>query len=239
MELDFDWRKFQALFYPQKKSTSEHPELASKPIFLLKEGECVKSAFAENESLLEWIGKTEKEISEDSKFRQLLFLENKKVDQWLEKSTQFPNYYDQLEYLQSQVKGSFFSKHFFLECVEGWWGKLLPSSYGVFFRFTDLKQKDFAIVMKRDKITHFQEPDLSSLSQDRYKDTPAVVKYLSERYLVPFQGVSLTFKEWETFENSKEPWKKIALSIRSGQIKLYPFRWRLILLMATRAFLGF
>jgi hypothetical protein len=63
------------------------------------------------------------------------------------------------------------------------------------------------------------------------------VRYLSEKYLVPVQGIFVPDAEWAAWASNPHPWRVAAASIRANRAKLVPFRWGLVVLMASRAFL--
>ncbi|MBI4924543.1 MAG: hypothetical protein HY843_01350 [Bdellovibrio sp.] len=248
MELNFDWKNFHSLFFQSIETKHAADSAQSKPVFVLKDNGFVSFAFSEGENLLDWVGAPEDEIRENFKHREIVFLNKSTADGWMLKSTNHDLYYDQVKFLKSQAFGflkknkknleSYFLRHFLLESIESWWNKFLPSSYGMFLRFDGEQNKDYVLIVQKDKISGFNEPDLTALGVDQRKDLAAVVKYLSEKYFIPVQGFVLDYQKWKDIASSPEPWKKTAFLIRSGQIKLAPFRWRLVFLIASRAFLG-
>jgi hypothetical protein len=57
MELTYDWRSFQSVFYPQKRTMNIHLETQdSGVIFAVVENGTVISAYDENEDLSDFIG---------------------------------------------------------------------------------------------------------------------------------------------------------------------------------------
>jgi hypothetical protein len=43
--------------------------------------------------------------------------------------------------------------------------------------------------------------------------------------------------DWNEWAAHPHPWRRAAVAIRANRAKLVPFRWGLVLLMASRAFL--
>jgi hypothetical protein len=64
------------------------------------------------------------------------------------------------------------------------------------------------------------------------------VKYLSEKHLVPVQGFFMPAQQWALWSENPHPWKEIAASLKANEAKLVPFRFSLVTLIASRAFLG-
>lgn len=264
MELTYDWQSFQAMFYPKRRSAtlSAGSEIAS-PAYLVTEGETVVAAFAEGEDLSDWIGAPYADMAADMHHRELLLFERSQLDEWIEESMQLPHLHEQVEYLRKKAahgavstrakpakkgrKGDIQRKHghahmghphFLLEAMQGWWGKVLPSAYGVFIRLEGSRETDLFVVIRRGRIDSFHEPDLNSMGKDRRKVAADVVKYLSEKHLLPVQGIFVPAAEWAEWSETTSPWRKVASSLKANQSRLVPFRWSLVSLMASRAFLG-
>jgi hypothetical protein len=271
MELSYDWQSLQAMFYPGRRSSLavSGGELTG-PAYLVTEGETVVAAFAEGEDLSDWIGAAYADMAAEMHHRELLLFERSQLDSWLEEAMALPHLHEQVELMRKQAaahavstraktrgsgkggkKGELSRKHghvtlghphFLLEAMQGWWGKVLPSAYGVFIRLEGPSsggvERDLFVVIRRGRIDSFFEPDLSSIGKDRRKQAAEVVKYLSEKHLVPVQGIFVPAAEWADWSQSISPWRKVAASVKANQSRLVPFRWGLVTLMASRAFLG-
>jgi len=147
-------------------------------------------------------------------------------------------------------------RHFLLEALQGGaWSRLLPSSYGLFISLQKGPNRPAApargqtaqigpdsqnlfVVIRRGRVDLFCEPELSTLGKERCRQPLEIARYLSEKYLVPVQGVMAQADEWKAWSESDNPWRQIALAIRSHHVRLYPFRWNIVTLIATRGLLG-
>ncbi len=269
MELTYDWQSFQSMFYPKRRSATPLGDVAN-PVYLVVESSIIVSAFGECEDLSDWIGAEYQEMAAEMPHRELLLFEREQVDQWMAESTQLPHIHEQIDFLRKQAashgmstrarpvrKGRKLSKediavrhghahlgnqHFLIEAMLGWWGKVLPSAFGVFVRLENeagAPQEDIFVLIRRGRLDAFHEPDLSSMGRDRCKMPGEVVKYLSEKHLVPVQGLFVPAAQWAEWCDSPNPWRKLAASLKANESKLMPFRWSLVSLMASRAFLGF
>lgn len=131
-------------------------------------------------------------------------------------------------------------RHFLLEALrDSWWTRVLPSSFGIFLRFEgagDAAQgaRDYLLVYRKGKLEQFGAPDLGFLSADRRRDPADVVKYLSERCMVPVQGVLLREEDWARWSEEPSPWREIAWAVQSNRVQLVPFRWSIVALLAIK-----
>ena len=249
MELNYDWRNFQSFFYIRRdKLQTDTPGT----LHLLIDQKTVVSAFSNSEDLSEWFGTPYDDVLRAFPHREIIIYDQKKVDHWMHEANQLPHAYDQMRFLQTHAKPQFItgtrlrkdlpsaaSSHFLLKAIQGWWQKLLPSSYGIFIRLDGVYGKSLLIIVKRGRLDSFQVPDLSGMIPDRRKHPADVSKHLSENYLVPVQGLFLTTEEWLQWSTSANPWPKILASLRkAGKTKLNPFSWGLLFLIACRAYFG-
>lgn len=252
MELNFDWRGFQSTFYPRRRPQVAASAEATSPVYLVVEGDTIISAFGENEDFSEWQGAPCKEMAAEVQHRDLVIYERKDVDRWIQESLSQPHFYEQVHFLRATSNPKVMSKssvikskpqllvqqNFFLEALLGWWAKILPSSYGVFIRLEgESDTQDFFVLIRRGRIECFHEPDLSSMGPERRKQPDSVVKYLSEKHLVRVQGLFVPRDEWLEWNDCGNPWRKMALAIRANRARLVPFRWGLMMLITSRAFL--
>lgn len=244
MELTYDWRSFQSMFYPQRRSAAGQGAEPSGKIFVVVEKDVVLAAFAESEDLRDWIGAPLQEMSKEFPHRKVIQLQRKDVDQWITDGVKLPHYFDQIESWGSaaaQADAQWDAcgrKHFLLEALQGWWGKVLPSAYGVFVRLegkSGAPDRDFFLIVRRGRFDCFHDPDLTSMGADRKRVPAEVVKYLSEKHLVSVQGVFVSAQEWLDWAESADPWRLVARALKSGSFKMVPFRWTVASLVAGRA----
>jgi hypothetical protein len=249
MELTHDWKSFRNLFYPQRRANGGAERDANLPAYLIVENDRVVAAFADHEDLSDWVGAPLEEAQSRLAHRKLVAFDRAQVDQWIQGAVALPHFYDQVEYLKTRAKPMAggpleFRRHFLLEALHGWWGKVLPSAYGIFIRVEaeagkpSPQDQEFLLIVRRGNFEGFIRPDLSSLSPDRRRQPEAVVRYLSEKHLVPVQGMYVNASEWNAWSLQGEPWRDVARSIKAQRTRMVPFRWSLAALVTTRGLLG-
>lgn len=246
MELTHDWRAFQDVFYPHKRTVGPTLVTPGKtaPVYLVVDGDTVLTAYCEGEDLASWVGAPLSEAHRHAAGREVVTLERKELERWTQESMGQGHFHDQVQSLRALARpkqGALpaHQRHFLLQALDSWWGKVLPSAYGVFFRIAPEgrnPERELVIVMRRGKLEAFLIPDLTSLGAERRREMADVVKYLSEKYLVPFQGITLRGEDWTRWSRDANPWRDVAKSIKANQTQLVPFRWSLALLSTTRAF---
>jgi len=247
MELIYDWKSFQSLFYVKKGLPA--PE-SSGSIYLVADGRVVVSAFSEGEDLSDWVGATYDEVLAEFSHRDLVLFSREKVDKWMSASVSLPHFYDQIRFLRSEAKPDLVTRsqlrgqelvsqgHFLLEVLQTWWHKVLPSTYGIYIRLDGPQGAALLMVVQRGRLKSFHVPDLSSMIPERRKHPGDVVKFLSERHLVPVQGLFLTSEEWGEWSRLSNPWPKIASTLKSNRSKLVPFKWSIATLIVMRTYFG-
>jgi hypothetical protein len=149
MELIYDWRSFQSVFYPQKRTMNIHLETQdSGVIFAVVENGTVIAAYDENEDLADFIGVGVETLKVSHPHRKVVQLDRENVDSWIQTAVTKPHLYEQIDYfrksaapqLESKVRNSLerknctAEKHFLLNGLMGAWSKVLPSAFGVFIR---------------------------------------------------------------------------------------------------------
>jgi hypothetical protein len=246
MELSHDWREFQAVFHPTRKRGSQTSALEPNWIAVIADAGNILAVAGDIEG--GWEGRPVEELKAAYSKRAIQIFERQDVDRWMSGSLALPHFYDQTEYLRSQTSAQSLTTHFLLQAVQGWWGKILPSAYGIFFRIvgpsgtSGAPARELFVLIRRGKVELFHTPDCTALSADRARDPEAVVRYLSEKHIVPVQGIVVSSMDWEDWTlrslSHSEAWRKLCFAVQSGQAQLAPFRWRLMALASTRAFLG-
>jgi hypothetical protein len=149
MELTYDWRSFQSVFYPQKRTMNIHLETQdSGVIFAVVENGTVIAAYDENEDLADFIGVGVETLKVSHPHRKVVSLDREIVDGWIQTAVTKPHLYEQIDFfrksaapqLESKVRNSLerktctAEKHFLLNGLMGAWSKVLPSAFGVFIR---------------------------------------------------------------------------------------------------------
>lgn len=217
---------------------------------MIVDHQVIVSIFSDGDDLSDWVGATYDEAAAELAHRQILVYDREKVDQWMSVSLERTHYFDQIQFLRTEAKpksmsrGGFHLKpgqmqrHFLLRAIETWWSKVFPSNYGIYVRLDGNSANAILLTVKRGRIDSFNIPDLSSMIPERRRVSADVVKYLSERHLIPIQGLFLTSTEWAEWSEMDNPWPMILKAGRSDGSKFAPSRWGLISLVAGRAYLG-
>ena len=247
MELVYDWKGFHSLFYAKKRVA---PSDSAMPLYFVLDGKTVVSAFCESEDLSDLVGAPYDEVMRAHGHRDKVVLDRKKVDEWLNDSMNFSHFHEQIQFLREHAKPQLIATdkyrhqtfikqgHFLLEATQSWWHKVIPSSYGLYIRLDGGKGPSLFLMIQRTKLTSFHIPDLAGLSDERQKNLGDVVKFLSERYLIPVQGFSLTSEEWQQWSESHRPWPLIFNTLKANREKIAPFRWGVVALIGMRAGMG-
>ncbi len=247
MELSYDWRSFQSLFYSKKKLNSGELQQA---VYLVTEGQVVVSAFSEGQDLSDWIGSTWDEVDAEFAHREVFVFDRLQVDQWMSQSVEKVHFYDQIRFIQTQSQPLRINRsrgrsqdlmargHFLLLAVKTWWRVVFPSAYGIYICLDENPALSVLVLVKNGDVSSFHVPDLSSMIPDRRRVPSDVVKYISEGHHVPVQGLFLTSKEWAEWSERERPWALIAGALRADRTKLAPFNWGLTVLIYLRAYLG-
>ncbi|HLE00883.1 MAG TPA: hypothetical protein VJB59_11520 [Bdellovibrionota bacterium] len=266
MELTYDWRSFQSMFYPKRRSLVRQSAEPAGPVLVIREDDLIISAFAESEDLSDWIGARFEEMAAELSHRELVSFARADVDQWMLDMLALPHFQDQMEFLRSKAEQALASKsspdalagtvarmndhavkngrdplyrpHFLLSAIQGWWKKVLPSAYGIFIRLEGQPAEDLFILVRRGRLELFHKSDLSSMGAERCRQPEDVVKYLSEKHMVPVQGVFVAARDWLDWSDSPNPWGKIASGLQTDRVKLVPLRWDFLGLMTLRGVFG-
>ena len=268
MELSYDWKAFQTVFFTRKSSL---PNIHS-PISLVTDKRVVVSIFSDGEDFSDWIGATYDEVLAEFPQRDLVVYDRDKVDLWMKGSLSQPHFYDQIQHLRQEAKAYVLKssdallgpanrmsvrqqkiqdlvcpEHFLVKAMSSWWVKILPSNYGVYLNLSstgksgDLQNVSLLLMIQRGKLVSFQVPDfhhVPSSFRDRIKNPADRVKFLMEQYLMPIQGIFLTMAEWQEWSTAQNPWNEIASVLKKNKKKLIPSNFALKTLITTRAGLG-
>ncbi len=247
MELNCDWRSFQSLFFPKKKLSATSTQ---SPVYLITEGQVVISVFADGQDLADWTGATYDEVEAEFSHREIYAYDRVQVDQWMSQAVDQGHFYDQVQFLRGQCQPARVLKnrgrsydlsqqsHFLLRSLQTWWRVVLPSRYGIYICLDQNPATSIFLQVHQGRMDGFQVPDLSSMIPERRRVPSDVVKYISEHYLVPVQGMYLTSKEWAEWAESENPWPQIAAALKADRTKLAPFNWSIAALILLRGYFG-
>lgn len=254
MELTFDWVAYQEMFHHRVRTQLPKSAMLSGPIYLVVEGDAVIEAYADNEDLSEWLGGDQRQVRAQFKNREVLAFERTALASVVERSMEIPHFYGQVAMVKRELRSQGKEKeksadrtdrrsaHFLVEGVQSSWNKILPSSYGLFIRVEGAapgQEQDFILLVRRGELAGFHRPDLGFLNGDRRRQQADIVKYLSEKYALPVQGLFVPLQDWNAWMESESPWKHMAVAMRAHRAKLVPFRWGTAFIVATRAFVNF
>lgn len=243
MELTHDWKSFQSLFFPRRTPVQASVEAVS-PIFLIVDKNTILTAFADGENFSDWIGKSFDAISAEFSHRKIVTFDCAQVESWVKESLPFPHFFDQQEYIINQASDNKKNKicgssHFLLETLQSNWRRILPDSYGLLIQTQQQPIENFFLIFKNGKLKLFQKADLSAIGPERSKSPEDIVKYLSEKHMVPVQGFFLPqMEDWMEWTQAVRPWSKVRSSLRSKKAKLVPFRLGMSSLITVKALLG-
>jgi hypothetical protein len=149
MELSYDWKSFQSVFYPQKRALSVSTSSVRKgTVFTIVERNTIIAVYADGENLSRFTGGSVESLRAAIGGREFVVLERDQVDQWVNGGIMLPHLHEQIEYFRSSVSPKLESKvrtnlrkqtclaerHFLLDTLLGRWGRVLPSAFGVFIR---------------------------------------------------------------------------------------------------------
>jgi hypothetical protein len=272
MELSQDWRKLQSTFFPSSfpMKGSVGVSAGTGTLYCIQDQSVLIQAFSEGEDLSDWIGATMNEVRSQFPNRVIIEWDRKSLEASLLASLGEAHLDAQIAQWRQDVRDQaslstagelrgvansrkdfdvldrhlVSQRHFLLDALkDSWWTRVLPSSFGIFFRFEgggeSRAAKDFLLVYRKGKLEQFGVPDLNFMGVDRRKDSGDVAKYLSDRFMVPVQGVLLREEDWVRWSADSSPWREIAWAVQSNRVQLVPFRWSLVSMLAARGLLGF
>lgn len=149
--------------------------------------------------------------------------------------------------LLKEIHPTEFRPHFLLEALEGWWQRVLPDSYGFLVRLQDRNTgallpgegfEDFLILIRKGKVESFFVPELTSLGSARAREADQVVRYLSEKVMMPVVGLFISREDWAKWSHQSDPWPEVAQALRKSRSVMVPFRVGLFSLISARAYVG-
>src|SRR4051794_33107819 len=119
MELNYDWRGFQAVFNPRKKTALPDPGESVASIYAVVDHERVVTAFSRGEDLLDWSGVEFKEMLDEHSHREFIVFEREKVDKLMSEVVGLSHFYSQLDHLVTLAAPQLYSKGQLLKSPKG------------------------------------------------------------------------------------------------------------------------
>ncbi|MEK6707060.1 MAG: hypothetical protein AABZ06_14880 [Bdellovibrionota bacterium] len=238
MDLVYDWKAFTSVFgirgsVPRRQDSGH--------VLVVADNGKVVAAYAESEDLTSWTGSRCEKMAAEMPHRKLVVLEKKSVDGLLEGALSHPHYHGQFEILAKNAAAltgagasirefcTFSQKHFLLTAMSGWWTRILPSYYGIFVSLGASRQ--VLLTVRKGQVESFLNPEGE-------RPPLEAVKYLSEKHLLPVQGIFTSAEKWNKLSEAPNPWPGIFEAIRGDEIRLVPYNRKLLCLLAMKAYVG-
>jgi hypothetical protein len=254
MELGQDWGALNRILYPRKKTKGSS---ASEYVFIAHHSDRAFRILGDQDELLFATGAPLAEaLNAISPGHKAVTADVAELDRALVECLKTEGgIYDQIATLRQTLslsKGRLpaLPEHFALKAVRTWWGKFLPSSFGVYLHLEETgaaetktagENASLLLIFRKGELSEFDEPDFSSISSERREDLSEKVKVLRERHGVPVQGFAMNradFVEWTEIgadpRQGKAVWKKIAKALRQDRLQLVPFRFSITALIGSR-----
>jgi len=195
------------------------------------------------------VGATVVEMQKEFPHREVVLFERTEVEDWLKSGAKLTHFSAFAEMVRERATQNLTSKkiarknllsrdHFLLEALGGWWGKLLPSVFGLYLHLDngEGRERTFFVIYRRGKVESYDIPDFTGFNRPAGKEREAAVKFLSERYSVTVQGLFLSESQWQIWSGDADPWKKIAKSFKENSNQLVPFKMSLAAMIGGKAF---
>ncbi|MBC7387091.1 MAG: hypothetical protein H7301_13140 [Cryobacterium sp.] len=244
MDLGQDWGALNRILYPRRKTkgSSQSPH-----VFIAHHADRTLRIVGDRDELLYATGTPLGEATAAAgSDRKTVAIDIVEMDRALNECLKSDGgIYDQgrdLRNVLSVTKGRLpaVTEHFLFTALRAWWGKFLPSHFGIYLHLEGTEPHDartLLLIFRKGELTEFDEPDLSAVSQERRADLSEVVKVLRERYRVPVQGFAMNradFQEWSEAGDTSHTWKNVAKALRHDRLQLVPFRFSLAAVLGSR-----
>jgi len=244
MDLGQDWDALNRTLYPRKKSKGSSE---SEFVFLAHHADRVLRVVGDRDELLYSTGTPLAEaVNAIGTDRHAVAIDIAEMDRAISQALKTDGaIYEQVMGLREELRPSRgklpeLGEHFIFAGIRSWWGKLLPSSFGVYLRLEGSDAVDTStilLVFRKGELQEFDEPDLSAISHERRNDLAEVVKVLRERHRVPVQGFAMNradFDEWTEAGDVSATWKNVARAMKQNRLTLHPFRFSVAALLGSR-----
>jgi len=109
---------------------------------------------------------------------------------------------------------------------------------GIFIRFKDIGGNGFLLLVRHKKIESYHRPDLSGMKPEMHNNEKEMLTYLSEKHLLPIQGLFVKKKDWYDWMEERRPWKFVRKALKSGSANMVPNKLGLRFLIFIRAVFG-
>ncbi len=244
MDLGQDWDALHRTLYPRKKSKGSSQ---SNVVFIAHHADRVLRVVGDSDDLLFSTGAPVAEaMNAIGANRKTVAIDIAEMDRAIAQILKTDGgIYEQVLALRDELEPSRgvipdWEEHFVFSAVRSWWGKLLPSSFGIYLHLEGsetLEASSILLIFRKGELQEFNEPDLSAVSQERRGDLGEVAKILRERHRVPVQGFAMNradFDEWSDAGNVSATWKNLARALKQNRMSLHPFRFGVAALVGWR-----
>ncbi len=244
MDLGQDWDALNRTLYPRKKAKGSSE---SDTVFVAHHADRVLRVVGDRDDLLFSTGTPIAEtLNAIGNSRKAVAIDIAEMDRAIAEALKTDGaIYEQVLRLREELKPSRgklpeWVEHFLFAGVRSWWGKFLPSSFGVYLHLEgreNVETRSILLVFRKGELQEFDEPDLSAVSRERQSDLDEVVKILRERHRVPVQGFAMDradFDAWSEAGNVSSTWKNLARAVRSHRVTMHPFRFGIAALIGAR-----
>ena len=244
MDLGQDWDVLHRTLYPRKKAKGASE---SGFVFIAHHADRVLRIVGDRDELLFSTGTPVSEaISAIGSERKTVAIDISEMDRALAQAVRTDGaIYDQVLALRNEVQPSLgrlpeWEEHFIFSSIRSWWGKFLPSSFGIYLHLEGneaTEPSSILLVFRKGELQEFNEPDLSAVSRERRVDLGEVVKILRERHRVPVQGFAMNrvdFDAWSEMGNVSATWKNLARALKRSRLTMHPFRFGVAAMIGSR-----
>ncbi len=247
MDLGQDWDSLNRTLYPRKKAKGASE---SEIVFIAHHADRVLRVVGDRDELLFSTGTPVTEaVNAIGSTRKIVAIDIAEMDRAIAEVLKTDGaIYDQVMELREELKPSRgrlpeWDEHFVFSAIRAGWGKLLPSSFGIFIHLEGndaAAESSILLVFRKGELQEFNEPDLSGVSAERRSDLGEVVKILRERHRVPVQGFAMNradFEAWSEAGNVASTWRSLARALKQNRLTLHPFRFGVAALIGARGIL--
>jgi hypothetical protein len=244
MDLGQDWDVLNRTLYPRKKVKGSSE---SDSVFIAHHADRVLRLVGDRDELLFSTGAPLSEaIAAIGVDREAVAIDIAEMDRVIGRTlTTEGGIYEQVRALREEIKPSQgrlpeWREHFIFSAVRSWWGKLLPSNFGIYLQLEGSPTRETTsvlLIFRKGELQEFNTPDLSAVSQERQADLDEVLKVLRDRHRVPVQGFAMNaedFAAWSEAGNTSATWRNLARALKQNRLALHPFRFGVAALIGAR-----
>lgn len=242
MEMNLDWTQYRRFF---ENTSSEKPgkDLRAQKTYVICDGDRVLTAIKGRTEYSDWCGLELTDLQKELKEKDVVYLQKDRLDRSLFDLLQETHFGDQLAKLRNQTLHTRDFKlspkpHFLVHALESrFWTRVLPNSYALWIRLTDVGQ-DIVMVIRNGKIDQFFTPEMHYLKPERQENAEEWAKALSERLVMPVQGMLVDEATWISLSRNSNPFRRIFSLYFKKKLRLIPARGVTLLMIFLRGYLG-